>query len=83
MEHPDTELPFHPFSSFSRELWNNRDSLRLLMKPRIDDDVITKKPADKVAKKPAGKEAKKPAGKVAKKPAGKVTKQPSGKTKRK
>ena len=70
MEYPDTELLFHPFSAWIRELWNNREWLRLLMKPRNTEDDASKK-----KKKPTGKVAKKPAAKKA----GKVaTKKPSG-----
>ena len=55
-DYPDAEIPFPPVSSFVRELWNNRDQLRSLMKPRKYD--VTKKPAGKVTKKPAGKAKK-------------------------
>ena len=55
MQNPDAELLFAPYSNFTREMWNNRVTLRSLMKPR--KNVIMKKPAGK----PAGKIAKKPA----------------------
>ena len=55
MQNPDAELLFAPYSEFTREMWNNRVTLRSLMKPR--ENVIMKKPAGK----PAGKIAKKPA----------------------
>ena len=74
MQSPDAALLFAPYSDFTREMWNNRDTLRSLMKPRENYyDVITKKPAGKIAKKPASnKGAKKPAAQkstMAKKPA--------------
>ena len=54
MQSPDAALLFAPYSDFTREMWNNRDTLRSLMKPREKkNDVITKKPAGKIAKKPA------------------------------
>ena len=55
MQSPDAALLFAPYSDFTREMWNNRVTLRSLMKPR--ENVIMKKPAGK----PAGKIAKKPA----------------------
>ena len=70
MQHPDSEILFPPYSSFTRDLWNNRDSLRLLIKPRN----LTNKPANK-KKKATGKVTKKPAGKT-----NEVTKKPAGKT---
>ena len=62
-QYPDTDILFEPINGFVRELFNNRDQLRSLMKPRMP--MVWKKPAGK--KKTAGK-GKKP---VMKKPAGK------------
>ena len=61
-DYPDAEILFPPVSSFAWELWNKRDQLRSLMKPRkYTTDTKkhrTKKPAGKVTKKPAGKAKK-------------------------
>ena len=45
MQNPDAKLLLAPYSDFTREVWNNRHTLRSLMKPR--KNVIMKKPAGK------------------------------------
>ena len=56
---PDSALLHPPYSAFVRELYNNKDNLRALMKPRYEEheDMKAKK-AMKKAKK-AMKKAKK------------------------
>ena len=72
-DYPDSAILFPPISMFTRELWNNRVSLRSLMKPRLHDVPEKHMKKTEVAKKPATNLVKKPAAKVA----AKVTKKPA------